>query len=76
VKVRITAYDGSSPKVSLLRSSYHSAGDFISPKGTIEVPTCKLDDAWHEYCPFDLIKVDVEGAEVKVLRSLAIYQNT
>jgi len=69
--LREATYDGSSPTVRLLRFSYHSGGDFTSPEGTIETPTCTLDDVWREHDPFDLIKVDVKGAEVKVLEGLS-----
>ena len=65
--LNMAVYDGATSTVKLCRSPYHSGADFISDEGDIEVPQTTLNDLWNKYGPFDLVKVDVEGAEVSVL---------
>jgi len=69
--LRAAAYDGSNPTVRLSRSPLHSGADAITQDGTIEVRAYTVDELWKRFGPFDLIKIDVEGAETKVLRGLS-----
>ena len=69
--LRAAAYDGSSPTVKLSRSPFHSGADAITQNGTIEARAYTIDELWKRFGPFDLIKIDVEGAETRVLRGLS-----
>ena len=44
----------------------------ISDNGDIEVLQTTLNDLWNKYGPFDLVKVNVEGAEDKIFTSTEI----
>ena len=57
--------------MKLCRSSCRSAADFVSSYGTIKTPAYTLDDIWDKFGPFDLIKIDVEGSEVEVIKGLS-----
>ena len=70
--LNMAVYDGGVPTVKLCRSPYHSGADFISDKGNIEVPQITLNDLWDKYGPFDLVKIDVEGAEGKIIKSTKV----
>ncbi|RLE86681.1 MAG: hypothetical protein DRN04_19145 [Thermoprotei archaeon] len=70
--LNMAVYDGSAPTVKLCRSPCHSGADFISDEGDVEVPQTTLNDLWGIYGPFDLVKVDVEGAEDKIFKSTEI----
>jgi FkbM family methyltransferase len=69
--LRAAAYDGSCATVKLCRSPNHSGGDSVCPEGNIEAPAYTLDDICDKYGPFDLIKIDVEGSEDRVLKGLS-----
>ncbi len=70
--LNMAVYDGATSTVKLCRSPYHSGADFISDDGDIEAPQTTLNDLWNKYGPFDLVKVDVEGAEDKIFTSTEI----
>ena len=61
----------SNKTIRLKRSILRSAADFVSNNGDVEVQTVTIDDLWDLLGPFDLIKIDAEGAEDKILQGFS-----
>jgi len=68
--LRMAVYDDSAETVKLRRSPLHSGADSISDDGGIIAHTITLDDLQNRFGRFDLVKIDVEGVEDRVLRGL------
>jgi FkbM family methyltransferase len=54
------------PNMETLRG--HTAASWFEPVGTCEVDVVTLDDLFGPEARFDLVKIDVQGAELDVLR--------
>ena len=70
--LRRAVWKESNKTIRLKRSITHSAADFVSNDGDVEAQTVTINDLWQSLGPFDLVKIDAEGSEDKILQGFSL----
>jgi FkbM family methyltransferase len=65
--IRRAVWSETNKLIRLQRSIQHSGSDFVSNDGDVEADTVCVDDLWTLFGPFDLVKIDAEGSEDRIL---------
>jgi FkbM family methyltransferase len=70
--LRKAVWEKSNKIIRLKRSILHSGADFVLKDGNIEAETISIDDLWNLSGPFDLVKIDAEGSEDRILQGFSL----
>jgi FkbM family methyltransferase len=73
--LRRAVWRESNKVIRLKRSIARSGADFVSDyEGNVEAETVTINDLWESLGPFDLVKIDAEGSEDKILQGFSLNE--